>query len=29
MSPATVYAHVRLHLRRDAMTTLGNALNRP
>ncbi len=26
---ATVYAHVRLRLQREAMTTLGNALNHP
>lgn len=26
---ATVYAHVRLRLQREAMTALGNALDRP
>lgn len=28
-STATVYAHVRLRLQREAMTALGNALDRP
>ncbi|GGP84652.1 integrase [Streptomyces calvus] len=26
---ATVYAHVRIRLQREALTALGNALNRP